>query len=107
MWKDKRAQMNEFLVMICADRFHMADEALKTTSLMVSQGVVQNLRDKMPNLVNHSKLSNESLVTSVAQLLTAYLAPNNSRMLKTNFSETAMYLIVRSSNPLTAHIWII
>ena len=35
--------------------------------------------------MNHSKLSNEPLVTSVAQLLTAYLAPNNSRMLKTNF----------------------
>jgi hypothetical protein len=49
----------------------MADEALKATSLMVSQEVVRILRDWIPkNLVNRSKLSDEPLVTSVAQLLT-------------------------------------
>lgn len=52
------------------DRFCMTDEALTTTSLMVSQEVVQILGDEMPNLVNHSKLSDEPLVTSVAQLPT-------------------------------------
>jgi len=88
----------------------MSDEALKTTSLTVSQEVVQILRDEMP------KKSCESLKTFgwtpsyVCCTVTnphAYLAPNNSRMLKTSFSETAMYIIVRSSISLTTHIWII
>jgi len=49
----------------------MTDEALKATSLMVNQKVVQILRDWIPkNLVNQSQLSDEPLVTSVAQLLT-------------------------------------
>jgi len=49
----------------------MTDEVLKATSLMVSQEAKRILRDEMPkNLMNRSKLSDEPLVTSVAQLLT-------------------------------------